>query len=83
MMLESDPHRLVEGIAIASYAIGASTAIVFFRRGSEHARQRLQKAIDSARDYGLLGHNVFSSGYNLDIIIRKSQVHSFVARKQH
>jgi len=71
MMLESDPHRLVEGIAIASYAIGASTAIVFFRRGSEHARQRLQKAIDSARDYGLLGHNVFSSGYNLDIIIRK------------
>ena len=70
-MLESDPHRLVEGVAIASYAIGASNAIVFFRRGSEHARQRLQKAIDSARDYGLLGHNIFSSGYKLDITIRK------------
>ena len=71
IMLESDPHRLVEGIAIASYAIGASNAIVFFRRGSEHARNRLQKAIDSAREYGLLGHNIFSSGYKLDIIIRK------------
>jgi NADH:ubiquinone oxidoreductase subunit F (NADH-binding)/Pyruvate/2-oxoacid:ferredoxin oxidoreductase delta subunit len=70
-MLESDPHRLVEGIAIASYAIGANKAIVFFRNGSEHARLKLQKAIDKARDFGIIGHNIFSSGYNLDIIIRK------------
>jgi len=70
-ILESDPHRLVEGIAIGAYAIGASTAFVFFRQGSDYARNRLQKAIDVARDYGLLGHNIFSSGYNLDIIIRK------------
>jgi NADH:ubiquinone oxidoreductase subunit F (NADH-binding)/Pyruvate/2-oxoacid:ferredoxin oxidoreductase delta subunit len=70
-MLESDPHRLVEGIAIASYAIGANNAIVFFRNGSEHARLKLQKAIDKARDFGIIGHNIFSSGYNLDIIIRK------------
>ena len=70
-MLESDPHRLIEGIAIASYAIGANNAIVFFRNGSEHARLKLQKAIDRARDFGLIGHNIFSSGYNLDIIIRK------------
>jgi NADH:ubiquinone oxidoreductase subunit F (NADH-binding)/Pyruvate/2-oxoacid:ferredoxin oxidoreductase delta subunit len=70
-MLESDPHRLIEGIAIASYAIGANNAIVFFRNGSEHARLKLQKAIDKAKDFGLIGHNIFSSGYNLDIIIRK------------
>jgi NADH:ubiquinone oxidoreductase subunit F (NADH-binding)/Pyruvate/2-oxoacid:ferredoxin oxidoreductase delta subunit len=70
-MLESDPHRLIEGIAIASYAIGANNAIVFFRNGSEHARLKLQTAIDRARDFGLIGHNIFSSGYNLDIIIRK------------
>lgn len=69
-ILESDPHRLIEGIAIASYAIGASNAIVFFRRGSEHARNRLQKAIDGAINYGLLGHDIFSSGYKLDITIR-------------
>jgi len=70
-MLESDPHRLIEGIAIASYAIGANNAIVFFRNGSEHARSKLQRAIDRARDFGLIGHNIFSGGYNLDIIIRK------------
>jgi NADH:ubiquinone oxidoreductase subunit F (NADH-binding)/Pyruvate/2-oxoacid:ferredoxin oxidoreductase delta subunit len=69
-ILESDPHRLIEGIAIASYAIGASTAFVFFRQGSEHARRRLQRAIDNARDFGLIGHNIMSSGYNLDIFIR-------------
>jgi len=70
-ILESDPHRLIEGLAIASYAIGASAGIIFFRRGSEHAFDRLQKAIDSAREYGLLGFNIMSSGYNLDIVIRK------------
>jgi NADH:ubiquinone oxidoreductase subunit F (NADH-binding)/Pyruvate/2-oxoacid:ferredoxin oxidoreductase delta subunit len=69
-ILESDPHRLIEGIAIASYAIGASNSIIFMRSGSDHAKNRLQKAIDRARNYGLFGHNIFSSGYNLDIIIR-------------
>ena len=69
-ILESDPHRLLEGIAIASYAIGASNAIIFMRSGSLHAQARLQNAIDSAREFGLIGHNIFSSGYNLDIIIR-------------
>lgn len=69
-ILEGDPHRLVEGIAIASYATGASNAFVFMRRGSDHARRRLQNAIDQARDYGLLGHNIFSGGFNLDITIR-------------
>jgi NADH:ubiquinone oxidoreductase subunit F (NADH-binding)/Pyruvate/2-oxoacid:ferredoxin oxidoreductase delta subunit len=70
-ILESDPHRLLEGIAIGAYAIGASNAIVFIRSGSDHARNRLQKAIDGAREYGLFGHNIFSSGYNLDIVIKK------------
>ncbi len=70
-ILESDPHRLLEGIAIGAYAIGASNAIVFIRSGSDHARNRLQRAIDSAREFGLFGHDIFSSGYNLDIVIKK------------
>lgn len=70
-ILESDPHRLIEGIAISSYAIGASTAIIYIRTGSDHARRRLQRAIDMAREYGLLGHDIFFSGYNLDILIKK------------
>src|SRR5690606_38867869 len=69
-MLESDPHRLIEGMAIASYATGSSSAIIYLRGGSDCARERLQKAIESARDYGLLGHNIYSTGYNLDITIR-------------
>jgi NADH:ubiquinone oxidoreductase subunit F (NADH-binding)/Pyruvate/2-oxoacid:ferredoxin oxidoreductase delta subunit len=69
-ILESDPHMLIEGLAIASYAIGASNAIIYLRSGSVDARRRLQKAIDAARDYGLIGHNIYSSGYNLDIVIR-------------
>ena len=70
-ILESDPHRLIEGIAIASYAIGASTAIIYIRTGSDHAREIISSAIDMAREYGLIGHNIFSCGYNLDIIIKK------------
>jgi NADH:ubiquinone oxidoreductase subunit F (NADH-binding)/Pyruvate/2-oxoacid:ferredoxin oxidoreductase delta subunit len=70
-ILESDPHRLIEGTAIAAYAIGASNAIIYIRSGSDHARKRLQKAIDLAREYGIIGHNIFSSGYKLDIVIRK------------
>jgi NADH:ubiquinone oxidoreductase subunit F (NADH-binding) len=70
-VIESDPHRLIEGIAIGSYAIGASNAIVFIRAGSDHGRNRLQMAIDKAREYGLIGHNIFASGYNLEIVIRK------------
>lgn len=70
-VLESDPHRLIEGIAISSYAIGASNAVIFLRSESDHAFNRLQKAIVKVREYGLIGHNIFSSGYNLDIIIRR------------
>jgi NADH:ubiquinone oxidoreductase subunit F (NADH-binding)/ferredoxin len=70
IIIESDPHQLIEGIAIAAYAIGASNAIIFLRSDAGLAGRRLQTAIDQARDYGLIGHNIFSSGYNLDIVIR-------------
>jgi len=69
-ILEGDPHRLLEGICIASYAIGASNAIIFLKASSEHALSRLQIAIESARAYGLIGHNIFTSGYNLEVTIR-------------
>ncbi|NMC38203.1 MAG: 4Fe-4S binding protein [Bacteroidales bacterium] len=70
LIMESDPHRLIEGMAIAAYAIGSSNAILYLKARSEHARARVQKAIEQARDYGLIGHNVYSSGYNLDIVVR-------------
>lgn len=69
-ILESDPHRLIEGMAIAAYAIGASTAILYLKSGSEHAYNRILNASGKAREYGLIGHNIFSSGYNLEILIK-------------
>lgn len=70
LIMESDPHRLIEGMAIAAYAIGSSNAILYLKARSDHAMVRIRKAIDQARDYGLIGHNIYSSGYNLDISVR-------------
>ena len=69
-IIESDPHRLIEGMSIAAYAIGASTAILYLKSFSGHACKIMQNAIDKAREYGITGHNIYSSGYNLDISIR-------------
>jgi NADH:ubiquinone oxidoreductase subunit F (NADH-binding)/Pyruvate/2-oxoacid:ferredoxin oxidoreductase delta subunit len=57
-------------MAIGAYAIGASNAILYLKSSSEHARNRLQKAIDMAREFGIIGHNIYSSGYNLNITIK-------------
>lgn len=70
-VLEGDPHRLIEGICIASYAIGASNGIIFLKTGSPHPLARLRKALEAARSYGIIGHNILSSGFNLDIVIRE------------
>lgn len=70
-MIESDPHRLLEGIIIAAYAIGTSRAYVYIRNDYKTAIKRLEEAIEQARQYELLGHNVYGSGFNIDIIVRK------------
>jgi NADH:ubiquinone oxidoreductase subunit F (NADH-binding)/ferredoxin len=57
-------------MAIAAYATGASNAILYLKCNSGHALERVQKAIDKAREYGIIGHNIYSSGYNLDIMVR-------------
>ena len=68
-VLEGDPHRLIEGICIASYAIGASNAVIYLKAGAVHSKEKLEAALTSAREYGILGHNIFSSGYNIEITI--------------
>lgn len=69
-VLEGDPHRLIEGICIASYATGASSAVIYLKTGAVYPLEILARALEAARNYGIIGHNIFSSGYNLDIIIR-------------
>lgn len=71
LLMESDPHKLIEGIAISAYAIGAQKAYIYIESEYELSIQRIKNAITQAKEYGILGHDIFESGYNLEIIIRK------------
>jgi NADH:ubiquinone oxidoreductase subunit F (NADH-binding)/Pyruvate/2-oxoacid:ferredoxin oxidoreductase delta subunit len=69
-VIESDPHRLVEGMAIAAYAIGATKAYVYIRAEYPLAIRRLKAAIAQAEAVGLLGNNILDSGMNLHIKLK-------------
>jgi len=69
-ILEGDPHVLIEAMAIAGYAIGASQGYVYVRAEYPIAVRRLQIAIDQAKEYGLLGKDIFGSGFDFDLEIR-------------
>ena len=69
-VLEGDPHCLVEAMTICGYATGATEGYVYVRAEYPIAVERLQKAIDDAREYGLLGKNIFNSGFDFDLFIR-------------
>ena len=69
-ILESDPNSVIEAMAICGYCIGASKGLVYIRAEYPLAVKRLQIAMKQARDYGLLGDDILSSGFNFDIEIR-------------
>jgi bidirectional [NiFe] hydrogenase diaphorase subunit len=69
-VLESDPHRVLEGMAIAGYAIGASQGYIYVRGEYPLAIERLQTAINQARDLGLLGRKVFATPFDFRIDLR-------------
>ena len=69
-ILEGDPHCIIEAMAICGYAIGASEGYVYVRAEYPIAVKRLQLAIDQAKEYGLLGKNIFDSGFDFDLHIR-------------
>lgn len=69
-VLEGDPHSVIEGMALAGYAIGADRGYVYCRAEYPVAIERLQKAIDQAREYGLLGKNILGSDFCFDLEIR-------------
>ncbi|MDA8405531.1 MAG: NADH-quinone oxidoreductase subunit NuoF [Deltaproteobacteria bacterium] len=68
-VMEGDPHSVLEGMAISGYAIGAEQGYIYVRAEYPLAIQRLQKAIEDARSYGLLGKNILDKGFNFDIAI--------------
>ena len=69
-ILEGDPHAVLEAMAIAGYAIGASQGYIYVRAEYPIAVKRLEIAISQAREYGLLGENIFDSGFSFDIELR-------------
>ncbi|MBR3310556.1 MAG: NADH-quinone oxidoreductase subunit NuoF [Solobacterium sp.] len=69
-ILEGDPHAIIEGMAIMAYAVGAHLGYVYIRAEYPIAVNRLKIAIDQAHEYGLLGRNIFESGFDFDIEIR-------------
>ncbi len=69
-ILEGDPHSVLEAMAIAGYAIGANKGYIYVRAEYPIAVQRLKIAIEQARDYGLLGENIFDTDFSFDIEIR-------------
>ncbi|HRI17866.1 MAG TPA: NADH-quinone oxidoreductase subunit F, partial [Burkholderiaceae bacterium] len=68
-IMETDPHLLVEGVAIASYAIGATLSFIYIRGEYTVAADRLDAAIEEAKQAGLLGQKLFGTDYDLDILV--------------
>ena len=71
-IIESDPHSVLEGMAIGARAIGASQGFVFIRHEYPIALETLNKAIEQARQYGLLGEDIFGTGFNFDVYVYRS-----------
>ena len=80
-ILEGDPHAVLEAMTIAGYAIGASQGYIYVRAEYPIAVKRLEIAIGQAREYGLLGENIFDSGFNFDIELRWARGHLSAAKR--
>lgn len=65
--MESDPHMLIEGMIIGAFAMGADTGLIYIRAEYPLAIKRLKLALEQAREYGLLGRDIFGTGFSFDI----------------
>ncbi len=70
LIMEGDPHKLLEGIALCAYSIGANKAYIYIRGEYNLCIERLRHAIKQANEYGLLGKNIFGTDFSLDIDIK-------------
>jgi NADH:ubiquinone oxidoreductase subunit F (NADH-binding)/(2Fe-2S) ferredoxin len=70
LIMEGDPHKIIEGMAICAYAIGGTKGFIYIRGEYKLSIDRLQKAINDAKDYGFLGKKIFGSKFNFDIDIK-------------
>jgi NADH-quinone oxidoreductase subunit F len=70
-LMERDPHQLIEGMAIGAYAIGCAHMYVYVRGEFAHAARTMERAVHEARGAGLLGPNIFGSGFDLDMTVHR------------
>ncbi len=71
VIMTRDPHLLLEGIVLASYAVGIHTAFIYIRAEYESIARRLEAAIDEAREKGFLGAGIFGSGFDLEVLVHR------------
>ncbi len=71
ILVESNPHLILEGIMLAAYIIGANHAIIYTRSRYRMAVKRIQSALNQAREFGLLGQDILNSGFTLDIQLKR------------
>jgi NADH-quinone oxidoreductase subunit F len=71
MLMEKNPHQLIEGVIITCYACGISTAFIYVRGELLLAAQQVERAIQEAYDAGYIGQNILGSGYSLDVILHR------------
>jgi len=72
LLLEGDPHQMIEAVIVSAYAISASAAYIFVRGEYRLASERLERAASEARERGYLGHDILGSGFDLDLHIHTS-----------
>jgi len=70
-IIHQDPHQLIEGMAIACFAVGANLAYIYIREEFPEGAQTLEKAIEEAHEKGYLGKNVLGSGFDLEIYVHR------------
>ena len=71
MLIERDPHQIVEGVAITAFAIQAHHAFIYIRGEFALGAERLQQAVDDAYKHGFLGKNILGSGFDLELIVHR------------
>ena len=69
VLMERDPHGIIEGMAIGSYAIGCHLTFIYIRGEFQHCIEKMEKAVEEAYAKGHLGKNIYGSGYDLDMIV--------------
>ncbi len=72
LLLEGDPHQMIEGMLVSGYAIGADVGYIFLRQEYVLAVSRLRRAIAEAHDRGFLGHNILNSGWSFELFLHTS-----------